>query len=88
MTRTEAERLAVLETEFKHVSLGMDELKKTNEELVAGMAELNRTISAWDNKFKGGKAMLAVMLSAAGTVGGVVTWFMTHFPFWSVPLPK
>lgn len=88
MTRTEAERLAVLETEFKHVSQGMDELKETNADLVKGMVELQRTIAAWDNKFKGGKTMIAAMLSIAGVAGGGVTWIVSHLSQWAIPLLK
>ena len=81
MTRTETERLAVLEIEFKHVSRGMDELKGENAKLLESMDRLQATISQWDNQFRGGKTVLAALFAASASIGGAAVWLFQHLPF-------
>jgi len=81
MTRTETERLAVLEIEFKHVSKGMIEQSEQISKLIESNEALRTTIAGWDNQFRGGKTVLAALFAVSASVGGGIVWLFQHLPF-------
>lgn len=64
---TDAERIAVLETEVRAI-----------KEALAEMSQDVRAIRSTTDEIKGGKKALSVMVAAAGAVGAALTWVATH----------
>ena len=74
MNRTEVERLAVVETDVKHIAEAVGKLT----DAVTG---LQSTVAGWDNQFKGGRTVLAALFSLAAAVGGFLVWLWQHIPW-------
>lgn len=70
-----ATRLAVMEVEWKHMKATVEDLKFSNARQEAALNELLRTM----HEAKGGWRVLLMMGGAAGTVGAVITWVLSHW---------
>lgn len=73
--RDNAISLAILETEVLYLKAGMAELKVTNALQNSKLDEVLRTM----NEAKGGWRLLVMMGGAAGTVGGLLSWAISHW---------
>lgn len=79
MNRTEAERLAVLETEMKHMVKAHEEMAENLSLALKQLAAMREEQAAMFNQLRGGKLMLGVMITTASGVGASVMWFIKEF---------
>ncbi len=69
-----ARSLAVLETEMKHMKAAMDDLKFSNQRQDSKLDTVLQTM----HEARGSWRTLLMMGGAAGTLGGVATWALSH----------
>lgn len=67
--------LAVMETEMGHMKAAIADLKFSNARQTEKIDLILTTMS----EAKGGWRALLMVGGAAGTVGGVITWFISHW---------
>lgn len=67
--------LAILKTEFSHMKTTIDDLKFSNARQTE---KLDLMLQAM-HEAKGGWRTLLMMGGAAGTIGGLVTWAISHW---------
>lgn len=70
-----ARALAVLETEMKHMKAAMDDLKFSNQRQDSKLDTVLQTM----HEARGSWRTLLMMGGAAGSLGGLVTWFISHW---------
>lgn len=68
-------RVAVLETEIKHLQDDVDRLVKDMRELKASVSEISKTLA----EAKGGWHVLMVMGGIGAAFGSVIGWAFEHF---------
>jgi len=64
-----------MEVEWKHMKATVEDLKFSNARQEATLNELLRTM----HEAKGGWRVLLAMGGAAGTVGAVISWALSHW---------
>jgi len=79
MNRTEAERLAILETEMKHMAKAHEEMAETLKSALEELGAIRKEQAAMFNQLKGGKLALGVMITTASGAGASVMWFIKEF---------
>jgi hypothetical protein len=67
--------LAVHETEIKHLQADMDKLVQDMEDIKKTLNSINSTLA----EARGGWKFLMMFGGAAGTVGGLITWFIDRW---------
>lgn len=73
--RDNAVSLAILETEVSYLKAGVADLRLTNAQQSIKLDEVLRTL----NEAKGGWRVLVMIGGAAGTVGGLLSWIISHW---------
>ena len=76
MTRTETERLAVLEVEMKHATKANEEMAATLKQALSEISAMRKEQAAVFNQLRGGKLMLSVMLATASGFGATIMWVL------------
>lgn len=79
MNRTEAERLAVLEVQIKHVTEANKEMADALKQALKQIGDMRDEQAAMFNQLRGGKLALGVMLATASGVGASAMWFFKEF---------
>lgn len=69
-----ARALAVLETEMKHMKTAMDDLKFSNARQDSKLDTVLQTM----HEARGSWRTLLMMGGAAGSLGGLATWALSH----------
>lgn len=67
--------IARLQEQVTHLSQGMDDLQASNEQLTAKLDQVLLALS----EARGGWRTLMLVGGAAATIGGFVTWAISHF---------
>lgn len=70
-----AVKLAVMESEMAHMKAAISDLKHSN----ARQTEKLDMIYSVMNEAKGGWKTLMIVGGAAGSLGGIVAWVVSHF---------
>lgn len=73
--RDNAVSLAILETEVSYLKAGMVDLKATNAQQSAKLDAIISTMA----EARGGWRTLLLIGGAAGTVGGFLSWAISHW---------
>lgn len=69
--------IATLETEVKHLTTAVNELKSLNQKIFRKLDETQDLLT----EAKGGWKALMFLGGAGATLGAFLTWFFEHFTF-------
>jgi hypothetical protein len=92
MTRADNERIAVLETELKHLSDQFAEHREESRKDAKAMAEavkvMTDNMAAWNNQVNGGKKAIGLLMTLGAAFGSALTWLAAHLEIFARLLPR